>query len=42
MDNATDQFERNLSVKSHKLGFKTSIRHATVNVYPLFTFHNEP
>lgn len=41
-DNATDQFERNLSVKSRKPGFKTSMRHAAVKVYPPFTFHNEP
>jgi len=33
--------ERNLNIKSHKLGFKTPIRDATVKVFPLFTFYNK-
>lgn len=42
MDNAIDQFERSLSVKSHKTGFKTLVRDATAEVYPLFTFNSKP
>lgn len=31
--------ERDLSVRSHKLGFQTPIRDATVKLYPPFTFY---
>lgn len=42
IDNAIDQFERNLIVKSRKIGFKTLLRNATAEVYPLFTFNSKP
>lgn len=41
MGNATDQFESNLSVESHKIEFKTLVRDGTARVYPPVTYYNK-